>query len=471
MTTDNLSIIDVETTGGSSTFDRVIEVGILRIEKGRIVKKFESLINPEMSLSPYIESLTGISSSLLENAPTFYQIKDEIYDILKDSIFVAHNSRFDYAFIKNEFKRFDIEFKNKQLCTVKLSRQLFPRYKRHSLDNIIERFNIECARRHRALDDASVVWEFLQKVPTLIDEEKIQKAYFSVLKKPSLPPQLLAGEIEKLPDSHGVYMFYGDGEIPLYIGKSINIKDRVLSHFSNDTENSRELEITQQIKRIEFTKTAGELSALILESELIKKLQPVYNRKLRYTRRITYFEKKITPDGYFSIVTKTSNELEVEKLDSVLAILKSQKQSKLLLSNLVKEYNLCEKLLGLRNSSGACFSHHLGWCKGACVKKENASLYNARFILAFSKTKLSAWPFNGPIIIKEKNEIEDALVFDKWCYLGRYDEFMNSEKNTDMILTDFDIYKILRSFLNDKNNFKKIFTFKSINEINPTLAF
>ncbi len=467
MTTESLAIVDVETTGGTSTYDRIIEIGILRIENGKVVKTLDMLINPQTHVSPFIENLTGINAALLEDAPTFHELKDEIYDILKDAIFVAHNSRFDYSFIKNEFKRQNVSYRSKQLCTVKLSRLLFPRFKRHSLDNIIERFGIDCDARHRAFSDAKVVWEFLQKVPVMVDEEKVQKAYLNVIKKPSLPPHLLAGEVDRLPESAGVYIFFGDGEIPLYIGKSIDIKDRVLSHFSNDTENSRELEITQQIKRIESIRTAGELGALILESELVKKLQPIYNRKLRYTRRLTYFEKKENKDGYFSVVTKSTNEIEVDHVENVLAILKSQKQASAMLSSLVKEFSLCEKLLGIRSSSGACFSHHLGWCKGACVNKENPALYNARFIMAFSKTKLYNWPFKGPILIKEKNDdMEEGLIFDKWCYLGKYEEVLNSEKNTDMVLTDFDVYKILRSFLNDSKNVKKIYDFENMKDAN-----
>lgn len=466
MRLDNLAIIDVETTGSTSGYDRIIEVGILRVEGGKVVKTFESLINPEVPVSPYVEVLTGITGESLSGSPTFYEIKDEVSEILKDAIFVAHNSRFDYSFIKNEFKRYDIDYRAKQLCTVKLSRLLFPRYKKHSLDNIIERFSITCERRHRALDDAKVVWEFLQKIPEIVEEEKSQKAFTTVLKRPSLPPQLLNGEIEKLPESPGVYMFFGDSEMPLYIGKSVNIKDRVLSHFSNDTESSRELEITQQIKRIESIKTAGELGALILESELVKKLQPVYNRKLRYSSRLTYFEKKMSPEGYFSVITKTTNEIEADNIENILAIVKSKKQAVGLLSDLVKEYNLCDKLLGLQSTQGACFSHHLGRCKGACVNKEESSLYNMRFTLAFGKTKLSAWPFKGPIVVKEKNdETEEGLVFDKWCYLGKYEEVLNSEKRTDMVLTDFDVYKILRSFIRDSKNIKKIFTFNNLSEL------
>lgn len=462
MTNDALAIVDVETTGGTNSFDRIIEIGILRIENGKIVGKFESLINPKMHLSSFITNLTGILPIDLENAPTFEDLKDEISELLSNAIFVAHNSRFDYAFLRSEFKRIGVSFKARQLCTVKLSRTLFPRYSRHSLDNIIERFGIVCSRRHRALDDALVVWEFMQRAADLIDEEKLDKAYSIVLKKPSLPPNLLTSQVDDLPETPGVYIFYGDGVIPLYIGKSVNVRDRVLSHFSNDTENSRELEINQQIKRIEYVKTAGELSALVLESELVKKLQPIYNRKLRYSRRLTYFEKIENNDGYFTVKTKSTNEIEVDNVENVLAILKSQKQAKLFLSNLIKEFSLCEKLLGLRNASGACFSYHLGWCKGACVGKESKEFYNAKFLTAFSKTKLISWPFKGAIVVKEKyEEAEDALVFDKWCYLGKYEEVLNSEKNTDMVLTDFDVYKILRGFFRDSKNVKKIFPFET----------
>lgn len=154
-------------------------------------------------------------------------------------------------------------------------------------------------------------------------------------------------------------------------------------------------------------------------------------------------------------------------MESVLAVVKSQKQAKEMLSKLIKEYSLCESLLGLRNSKGACFSYHLGWCKGACIKKEKKEIYNSRFALAFVKTKLSSWPFSGPIIVKEKfEEIEEGLVFDKWCYLGTYEEVHNSEKNIDVTLSDFDVYKILRGFLKNDANMNKINMFKEVRENN-----
>lgn len=465
MNFDNLAILDVETTGAAAPYDRIIEIGLLRIENNKLVRKFETLINPEVTISPFIENLTGIKNEELGSAPLFSDIKNDLIDLLEGCTFVAHNARFDYSFIRNEFKRIGIPYSAKQLCTVKLSRLLFPNFSHHNLDSIMERFEIVCERRHRAYDDAAVLWEFLQKLSSSISPEKMEKAFKMILKKPSLPPLLKNSDVEKLPETPGVYMFFGKSEIPLYIGKSISIKDRVLSHFLNDTDSSTEMEISQQVERIETVETGGELSALILESELIKKMQPLYNRKLRNSRRLVVLRKTITKDGYFSLTIGKGEEIKSEELDDVLGIFKSQKSAKDHLVHLTNEFGLCQKLLGLQKVAGPCFSYHLEKCKGACVGKENAMIFNARFIMAFSKTKMQSWPFNGPVVVKEKKEdFGEALVFDKWVYLGKYSEYAYEEKDGTTPLSDFDIYKILQSFLKDPKNLKKITTLSKMEE-------
>ncbi len=466
----NLAIIDVETTGTAAPFDRIIEIGIIRIENGKVVRTFETLLNPETTISPFIENLTGIKNRELLNAPTFGEIKNDVIEMINDCIFVAHNARFDYSFVRGEFKKIGIPYSAKQLCTVKLSRLLFPEFPHHNLDSIMVRFEITCERRHRALDDARVVWNFLEKLPKVAPLDKLQKAYDLILKKPSLPPNLNKDQIDNLPETCGVYLFYsgkasGNNNLPLYIGKSINIKDRVLSHFLQDTESVRELEISQQVERIESIVTAGEFSALLLESELIKKLQPLYNRKLRYARHLTYIKKHKTRDGYFSVSINTG-EINTSEMEDILGIFKSQKSAKEFLSKLTREHMLCEKLLGLQKISGPCFSYHLEICKGACMQKENPQIFNARFIIAFSKTRLRTWPFDGPILIRENNEeMEEAMVFDKWCYLGKYSEFSYTDADTTL-LSDYDSYKLLNSFLKNSKNLKKIVTLKNLEDNN-----
>ncbi len=156
-----LAIVDVETSG-TGLDDRVIEIGILRIENGVCTETFKTFLQPDRELSPWITRLTGITDSDLEHAPHFADVADEVMRLLTGAVFVAHNVAFDYAFIKNEFSRIDRFFEARCLCTVKLSRLLSPRAKRHNLSAVIRRHKLTCESRHRAFDDAHALWQFMQ---------------------------------------------------------------------------------------------------------------------------------------------------------------------------------------------------------------------------------------------------------------------------------------------------------------------
>jgi DNA polymerase III subunit epsilon len=449
-----LAFVDIETTGLRPTWDRVIEIGILRVEDGKLVKTFQTLINPGGSLPPEIVMITGINPKDLEDAPTFRQIKDELAEILDGCLFIAHNARFDYAFIKNEFKRLGVKFNPKQLCSAKLSRQLFPRRGHHNLDSIIEKFGIECESRHRAFDDAKVIWDFWQCINSQVPEEKLLDCLQKQLKRPSLPSKIAHSVIKDLPSSPGVYIFYGENGMPLYVGKSINIKTRVLSHFASDHSSGTEMKITQTIESIESVTTCGELGALLLESQLVKKLQPLYNRKLRNSHELIAARKYQTDDGYERIKLERLGEIEDQDLPKIMGIYRSQKTAKTALVNLSKEYELCDNLLGLELGKGGCFSYRLGRCQGACIKKENHHKYNLRFWEAFYKTKIRDWPFDGPVVIKEEDpleEKEDYFLVDKWCVIK------SSMKNLEGLESfDVDAYKILNSYLKSNKNIKSI---------------
>ena len=146
----DLAIVDVETTGTASHYHRIIEIAVLRIQSGHLVDKYSTLLDPERAIPPFIETLTGIKNKDLKNAPTFRQVKNHIYNLLDGAIFVAHNAKFDYTFLREEFEREKINYTAKRLCTMRLSKTLFPGLKKHNLDSIIERFGIKCSDRHRA---------------------------------------------------------------------------------------------------------------------------------------------------------------------------------------------------------------------------------------------------------------------------------------------------------------------------------
>ncbi len=194
----NFTIVDVETTGGSPFFNRVIEIGLLRVEKGEVVEEYQTLVNPEMPLPEYITKITGLTDEDLVDAPVFAQVADEVLVKFEDTIFVAHNSQFDFGFLQEEFRRLGYGFSMPQLCTVRLSRMLYPEFKRHNLTEIIERYKFECANRHRAFDDAKVLWDFLQHAQVNIDADELQKALRRTLRGPR---DLKAAILKTLPKS------------------------------------------------------------------------------------------------------------------------------------------------------------------------------------------------------------------------------------------------------------------------------
>ena len=459
MDSNTFSFVDVETTGSSIAYGRIIEIGILRMDEGKLVERFQSLVNPQMVIDPFIEKLTGIRQIEVDNAPVFSDIKKTVLKLLSGSIFVAHNVRFDYSFIKNEFKRLGIDFSQKQLCTVKLAKAIYPGYRNYNLDSLIENLNIKCLKRHRAYDDAKVLYYFFLKARKEIDPLKMSQAINSVMKRPSVPLGISEEEIDSLPEETGIYKFIGVENTPLYIGRSINIRERVLAHFSGDLLSDKQMQLGKQVKRIDTITTTGELSALLLELELVREYKPIFNRKLKDKNKMFALVKVITQKGYFSVGTKLLFEIGVVDLENVIGIFRSKRKIKDCFYELAPKHNLCYKLLGLENPEEFCFAYHLGRCFGACCGKENKLKYNLRFDEAFYHLKIRRWPFSGPIIIKEENMRSKYFLFDKWCYLGklRNDSEMKMIKNKEYIF-DYDIYTIIQKYINKKRYLKNIKT-------------
>ena len=220
----DMVILDCETTGGKATCHRIIELGYMVIEDGQCIHRQQQFINPETSIPPGIQKLTGIRQEMLSDAPRFRDIAEELLTILKDRVLVAHNARFDYGFLKNEFKRCGLNYKSKPLCSVKFSRRLYPQFRRHSLDQIIRRFRFDIEHRHRAFDDAEVIHRFFLKSSALFHGDDIEATCIDLLKTSSLPVYLERSEVDRLPSSPGVYHFYDRQSRLLYTGKSVNIK-------------------------------------------------------------------------------------------------------------------------------------------------------------------------------------------------------------------------------------------------------
>lgn len=444
----DIVFVDVETTGGKVSRDRIIDIGIVKVSNGHVVETFESLINPQGRLPSYITTITGIKEEDLQQAPRFKDIHDQVFSLLKGCLFVAHNVRFDYGFIKNAFNNEGRIFSAQTACTVKLSRYFFPGYAHHNLDSLIARFGLSCPRRHRAYDDAWALWEFYQCLLQRFSPLEIQDALGKVMKVSSIPTHLGKECIQQIPESAGVYIFKDRNNTPLYVGKSKNVKERVLSHFSGTHSISKELTMFQQISDIEVHKTSGEFGALLLESKLVKELNPVYNRKLRKYEEMWIIQQDVDEGGYNKAVVRKVDT--IEEINNVMGVFRTKQKAKRFLEDICQEYHLCKILLGLEQAEGACFGYQLKRCQGACIHQEDSYQYNMRFIAAFSATRIQPWPFTTPILVEEKNDREhEGYVFHQWIYYGSmksYDDTMTTHMNVNPVF-DIDVYDILQAYL------------------------
>lgn len=340
-----LAFVDLETTGAAATADRITEIGMVLVDESG-VSEWSSLVNPGTPIPPFITGLTGISDVMVAEAPDFAKIAGEISERLAGRLFVAHNARFDYGFLKNEFRRAGLDFRATVLCTVKLSRKMFPQHPRHNLDSLIARHGLQVGDRHHALGDARLIYQFWQKLHAELPAEQIEAVVAAITARPSLPPHLDPAVVESLPEGPGVYLFYGENALPLYVGKSTGIRKRVLSHFAADHATAKEMSLAQQVRRIECVQTGGEISALLKEAELIKRLQPTHNRVLRRNAEECLWRLLAAGPGDWRPQLVLASELGAigEKLYGPF---KTAREAKRVLAELARAHELCPGLLGL----------------------------------------------------------------------------------------------------------------------------
>jgi DNA polymerase-3 subunit epsilon len=274
-------MLDLETTGGNAGRDRITEIAAVRVENAVETARWSTLVNPGVPIPPFIQSLTGISDAMVADAPAFEDVAGKLLELLEGAVLVAHNVRFDHGFLLNAFARNDVALKVKTLCTVRLSRTLYPQHKGHGLDAIMQRHGLNTMARHRAMGDVDVVLQWLRIAAAECGDATLRHAASELLQGSACVPPQLETALSDIPDSPGVYLFYGEGPFPLYIGKSAAMRTRVLSHFQSAAKVAREMRILTEIRRVEWIETAGELGALLLELRLVKDKRPVYNRKLR----------------------------------------------------------------------------------------------------------------------------------------------------------------------------------------------
>ena len=442
-----LACVDLETTGGNALHHRVIEVGIVLMDRGEVVEEWSSLVNPGCRIPRGIEDFTGISNDMVADSPDFAALTEAIVERLAGRLFVAHNARFDYGFLRHEFRRAGIRFRAPVLCTVKLSRRVDPGVRGHNLDAVMERYGLACAARHRALGDAQVLAGLLAALRGSRDPGELDAIVADLVSEAALPPQLDPGLADDLPEGPGVYRFYGDDDVLLYVGKSNNLRSRVLSHFAGDHRSSKELRLSRQVRRVDWTETAGEFGALLRESRWVKELAPLHNRRLRAAGQTWTIRLREQGGGVHAEVTT------LEDMGAITAecygAFRSEGDARRALDELARAHSLCRRSLGLERGDGSCFGFQVGRCRGACCGGESPALHATRVRMALARIKLRQWPFGGRIGIVERDwrGVEEIHVFDRWCYLGTARSVEMLDGLAAQAGFDLDCYRILCRFL------------------------
>ncbi len=453
-----LAFIDLETTGANPLRDRVTEIGIVSVTRDH-VERWSSLVNPGCRIPPFIQNLTGIDDAMVANAPSFADLAVEVRSRLAGRVFIAHNARFDFGFLKNEFQRLGQRFRADVVCTVKLSRALFPEHPKHNLDSLILRHGLTAGDRHRALADADLIWQFWQQIQAQRPQEDIQAALDQQLRRPNLPPLLDPAVLEDIPETPGVYLFYDPGGALLYVGKSVNLYQRVVSHFSAGSRAYKELRLNEQLARIEWQETVGELGALLLESRLIKTRQPVHNRQLRRASDLCAWRLVESGPGLWQPELVGGHALDPSTSGDLYGLFHTRREATLALRKIAEAHRLCPVLLGLespRRPGSPCFAHQVHQCLGACVGKEAPGMHSARLMAALGKLKLAAWPYPGAIGLVERDEAsgrEEIHVVRHWCHLGTARDMADIETilgSRSPPAFDRDTYQILKKYLAGK---------------------
>ncbi len=456
------AIVDLETTGGRADRERIIEVAIALHDGKKVIDEFESLIYPERTIPYNITRITGITNEMVKDAPKFFEVAKRVVEITEGAVFVAHNVRFDYSFLRHEFQQLGFTYTRKQLCTVKMSRKAFPQLEGgYSLGNLIKQFEIEVGARHRAMADVKATVDVFDRIIRMNGSTDFTEMMKKGIKEAILPPGLEREKLEQLPNKTGVYYFHNeDGDI-VYVGKSIHIKRRVFEHFRNKNHKGAKME--RYVRDVSCELTGSELVALLKESHEIREYNPVINKsqkgKGKKTGILTYHNQ----EGYICF-----NQVKIGERNknhpSIIAQYDKASFAAMASYRVKVDFELCDCLMNGKTGENSCMYQQIGQCIGAGVKKELPEEYNERAQEAIDKIQL-AYDFDCLILDEGRNENECAIVliedgmyqgygyFDGEIEQANIEDLKNCIKNYP---NNSNIPSIIRTFISSNPNIEII---------------
>ncbi|KEO73867.1 DNA polymerase III subunit epsilon [Anditalea andensis] len=396
------AIVDIETTGGVSQNGGITEVAVIIHDGTQITDTYQTLINPGRAIPGFITGLTGISNEMVEGAPFFHEIAEDLLLLLKDKVFVAHNVNFDFNFLHLEFQNVGLNFTVPKLCTVKLSRKIFPGVRSYSLGSICSYLGIQITDRHRAYGDALATAHLFTLICERDQDHVVHKSLHKNSGETFLPPHISKEKYDALPKKPGIYYFYDKNNQVIYVGKAINIQSRFKGHFTGKNKT----DLKTDIYDVSYELAGSEFLALLLEALEIKRLWPKYNRSQK-VKSVSWGVYQYE-DGQGYIRFQVSKLLKGHK--PLVSFVSHAEAWSYLLAG-VASFNLCPKLSGIQKTPRACYDHPIGRCQGACAGEESSVLYNLK-----AKNWIdSIFNNSGQLLIKEEGrhpQEKAAILFE-----------------------------------------------------------
>ncbi len=422
------AIVDIETTGGHATQNRITEISIFVHDGKQVIDHYETLVNPEMSIPPYIQAFTGISNEMVANSPSFSAISEKVFNLLQNNIFIAHNVNFDHSFIKSQLQESGFDLQVKKLCTVRLSRKIVPGHRSYSLGNICAAIGIKLENRHRAGGDAIATVKLFEYLLQHDSENHIDDSLKRGSKEQVLPPNVSKSDFEKLPKAPGVYYFMNFKGLAVYVGKAKNIRTRVGSHFGGDLKGKQKQNFMRDVFGFSHTATGNELLAILLESHEIRRLWPDENRAQKRVQTVY---------GLFDYLDQ-NNKIrfgidKVRRDQKALVTFSSHAAGLEYLNSLIVSYGLCPKLCNSQTNKGECISIKNEICDGYCLAQANVEAYNAKAQLFFDHLMAEKKAYY--IVGKGRNYKEQSVIIYEPGLFIAYTFVSNKEQ------IDFDMVK------------------------------
>lgn len=276
------AIVDIETTGGQYTQERITEISIYRYDGHDIVDKFASLVNPERKIQAFVVQLTGITDNMVKRAPKFEAVAKRIVEITEGCIIVAHNADFDYRILRQEFNNLAYNYERNTLCTVELSKDLIPDLPSYSLGKLCKSIGIPVSNRHRADGDAFATVSLFELL-LLKDKEKSIitnsiKDFSHTLKK-----EKLSNAIKKTPAATGVFYIHQNNGRIMYIGKGKNMRSRLSQLLAKKSKKA--LTIQSKMATVTYDESGNYVLARLLFNQEVATHSPRYNSDYNHLAR------------------------------------------------------------------------------------------------------------------------------------------------------------------------------------------